>query len=230
MSPNPTHPRPHIPEARPARKPGPLALVTLGFTYTPPTPETRATGTWTPASPAGDVLHYLPAGVELAADRAGIHRQTIRDWIDRGWARLKDADCDGSLEAYAATDPPLESLAYAAFALAVATQETAPVVEAVMTIHRASTTEKDAAITTEQIRAADIMLKRHPRAKAFRPDPRLELTGAGGGPIEVSDRDGAKAALAAAAARLADAVEAKVGEQPDPEERTHDGPDVPPVT
>lgn len=215
---------------RPEGKPGPTSQIVDGFTYTPRGHETRATGTWTPASPAGDVLHYLPAGIELAADRAGVHRQTIRNWIDRGQKLLTDAGCDGSLEAYAATDPPAESLAYVAFALAVARDETSPVVEAVMTIHRASTTTDSDEITVAQIRAADVMLKRHPRAKSFRPDPRLELTGAGGGPIEVSDRDGAKAALAAAAARLADAVEAKVGEQPEPEERTHDGPDVPPVT
>lgn len=215
---------------RPEGKPGPTSQIVDGFTYTPRTPDTRAAGTWTPTSPAGEVLHYLPAGIELAADRAGIHRQTIRNWIDRGQTLLEAANCDGTLEGYAATRPPTESLAYVAFSLAIARQETAPVVEAVMTIHRASTTTDKDTITTEQIRAADVMLKRHPRAKAFRPDPRLELTGAGGGPIEVSDRDGARAALAAAAARLADAVEAKVGEQPEPEERTHDGPDVPPVT
>lgn len=218
------------PTVRPEGKPGPTSQIVAGFTYTPQTPDTRATGTWTPTSPAGEVLHYLPAGIELAADRAGLHRQTIRNWIDRGQTLLAEADCDGSLEGYAATDPPAESLAYVAFSLTVARQETAPVVEAVMTIHRASTTAESDEITVAQIRAADVMLKRHPKAKAFRPDPRLELTGAGGGPIEVSDRDGAKAALAAAAARLADAVEAKVGEPTEPEERTHDGPDVPPVT
>lgn len=227
-----THVVPTSPEgARPAGKPGPLALVAIGFTYTPPTDDdTLGHPLWTDRSPAGRLLKAMPAGLMLATQYAGLHHATVGKWIQRGQDLLAAADCEPSLDSYAATNPPTESLAYVAFTLTYEAREAAPVVEAVLTIQRAATTSDAATVTTEQIRAADVMLKRHPRAKAFRPDPRLELTGAGGGPIEVSDRDGAKAALAAAAARLADAVDAKVGEQPDPEERTHDGPDVPPVT
>lgn len=173
-------------------RPGPLPLVLQGFD--------RATCTWRSKSPALKVLSALRAGAtwELAAATAKVNQATPREWNTRGAEVVKALPDEG---ATLADDVPDETVAYLAFHLEAEAAKIGTVVGALRTIDRAS--------RKGDVRAATEVLKRHPDAKPYRPDPRLELTGPEGGPIPVSVRDKARESLAKMAERLAENAEGK---------------------
>lgn len=172
---------------RAAARPGPLPLVLTGFN--------RATLTWASKSPALKVLSALRAGAtwELAARTAKLNQATPREWNTRGADVLANLPNEG---ATLADDVPDETVAYLAFHLEAEAARVGTVVGALRTIDRAS--------RRGDVRAATEVLKRHPDAKPYRPDPRLELTGPEGGPIPVTVRDEAAAKLGKMADRLAE--------------------------
>lgn len=187
---------------RAAGRPGPLPLVLQGFN--------RATLSWSRGSKPHVVLRALRAGAtwELAARVARLHQATPREWNTRGAEVLAQLPTEG-----ADLDPktPDETVAYLVFHLDAEAAKVGSVMTALHTIARAS--------RQGNVTAATEVLKRHPDAKPYRPDPRLELTGPEGGPIPISVRDEAKAKLEQMAQRLND-NEAATAPTPAPEGET----------
>lgn len=155
-------------------------LVVRGFSYTPPGPsDDEGTASWTPKSPGGRLLAALSIGATWAhaAHYAHLHESTGRTWNDRGQQLLGDHP---SLDEYAATDPDPESLAYAAFAVAAADAMASPVVGALDEIDRAR--------RRGDLKGAVLQLKHLPQASPYRETTRTEVTGAGGGPVDLDVR------------------------------------------
>lgn len=201
---------------RKAARPGPLPLVLKGFH--------RGRLEWDGRCPANIVLAALRAGAtwELAAKTAKLNQATPREWNTRGAEVLASLPDEG---AELADDTPDETVAYLLFHLEAESARVGTVVAALSAIDRAARQTKDQRLA---VTAAELILKRHPDAKPYRPDPRLELTGPEGGPIPVTVRDEAKSKLEQMAARLAEnapaatdtdeAKRATVEEEPTPTE------------
>lgn len=172
---------------RPEGKPGPLPIVARSFQVTK--------GTWKSDSQPALVLSALRAGAtwDLAAKVARLNQATPRDWNARGAEIAQQLDATG-LELD--ESEPTETHAYLAFHRAAEEARATPVVNALMTIDRAT--------RTGNVTAAEIVLKRHPDAKPYRPDTRLELSGPDGGAIPLSVKDEVRSKLEAMAERLAE--------------------------
>jgi hypothetical protein len=198
---------------RVASRPGPLPLVLKGFN--------RRTLEWDGKVPAAIVLAALRAGAtwDLAAKTAKLNQATPREWNTRGAEVLASLPDEG---AELADDVPDETVAYLLFHLEAESARVGTVIAALSAIDRAARQTKDQRLA---VTAAELILKRHPDAKPYRPDPRLELTGPEGGPIPVTLRDEAKAKLEQMAERLAanaagtdSEKRANVPEEPTPNE------------
>lgn len=174
-------------------KPGPISLVARGFTYDP------ATGfaSWSPKSYAAEVLAALSIGatIEHAAGYAKVAQQTPRNWILRGRAAFGGHE---TLEAYAATEPDAESLAYAAFFLASSNAMGSPVVGALDQIDRAR--------RAGEWRAGLALLKILPQARPYTETVKAEISGPDGGPFEVTVEERAQSLADQAALFLAGAA------------------------
>lgn len=191
---------------RTAGRPGPLPVVLRGF-------DRKAVGDpdrtpWGEKAPATVVLAALRAGAtwELAAKVAKLDQATPREWNTRGASILSGFPEEG---ASIADDTPDETVAYLAFHLEAEAARVGTVVSALVMIDRAARNTTDARLA---VQAAEIILKRHPEAKPYRPDPRLEVSGPDGGPIPLSLRDQAKGSLLQAAERMAEAAAALAGQ------------------
>lgn len=184
---------------RAAARPGPLPLVLEGFS--------RKDLRWSPTCRAALVLAALRAGAtwELSARIAKLNQATPREWNTRGQAILAELPHEGC-----ELDPntPDETVAYLAFHLEAEAAKVGTVVQALQTIDRAS--------RMGNVTAATEVLKRHPDAKPYRPDPRLELTGPEGGPIPITVRDEARTKLEGMAKRLAENTAAAEPAEPEP--------------
>lgn len=178
-------------------KHGPAPYVVRGFTWSPPTADTEGIASWPPRSPAGAVLAALAIGAtwEHAAAYARLHADTAPGWNNRGTELLAGHP---SLDAYAATNPTTEDLAMAAFAVAAAEARGAPVVAALESIDRAR--------KAGDLRGAVLQLKHLPQAAPYRETTRHEVTGAGGGPVDLDVRADA----------IREALEALRSEEGDP--------------
>lgn len=158
---------------------GPAPLVLRGFTWTPPTDTTPGTATWAPKSPGAEVLAALAVGASWAhaAHYAHLHEETPSRWNNRGAIALADHD---NLDALHATGPDPETLAYAAFHVAASEARITPVVGALDQIDRAR--------RGGDWKAGAHQLKVLPQARDYRETTRTEVTGAGGGPVDVDVR------------------------------------------
>jgi hypothetical protein len=166
------------PSARAAKKarrprvkgrPGPLPSVLAGYQ--------ENTGRWLASSPAGRVLAALRTGAswEIAAKVAHVAELSPTRWNERG-AEIAAALAEDDTEP--ADDAPLETLAYLHFHQQAQHARVAPVHAAIGTIVTAS--------NDGSVAAADLVLKRHPAAREYRPAETHELTGENGGPLTLS--------------------------------------------
>lgn len=171
-------------------RPGPTPLILIGFD--------RPSLTWQPPRgrnpvppPALVVLGTLRSGGtwDLAARMAKLNQATPREWNARGAQILADLDGESLIPD---DDTPDETAAYLAFHLEAESARAIPIVSAISTIDRAA--------RGGNVTAAEILLKRHPDAKAYRPNPRVEFSGPDGEPVPVEVR--VAGLLAAARARL----------------------------
>lgn len=188
---------------RAAGRPGPLPMILNGFD--------RTTLDWTatrgkPPPVALIVLATLRSGGtwDFAARMAKVHQATIREWNTRGAAILADLDPETTT---LDPDTPDETAAYLAFHLEAEAARIGSVVAALSTIDRAS--------RAGNLTAAEMILKRHPEAKPYRPDPRLELSGPDGDAIPVEVR--VAGLVAAARAFHTDDAPAEDGDEPEVE-------------
>jgi hypothetical protein len=137
----------------------------------------ESTGKWSARSPAALVLAALRTGAswEIAAKIAHVHEVTVYRWNERGEqiaATLAEDDTDP------ADDAPLESCAYLHFYQQAQHAHADPVAAAIGTIVQAS--------NEGNVAAADLVLKRHPAAREFRPSETHELTGKDGSDLTLS--------------------------------------------
>jgi hypothetical protein len=137
----------------------------------------RTKGTWTARSPAQVVLTALATGatMEIAARVAGVTEDTVRRWDSRGAEIAAGLD---ETEADLAASEPDEIHAYLRFHHAAQHAKVQMVSNALGVLNHAQ--------SEGNLNAAEIVLKRHPEARQYRPAETHEVTGKDGDALTLS--------------------------------------------
>ena len=163
---------------------------------------------WTEGSPAARLLAALRIGStwELAGHYARMHEATGREWNSRGAAIMATVD---SLEDLTEQEPDPEQLALAAFHVAALEARNEPTIRALETMTRSAGSDW---------RAADRLIARLPKTREIYAEVhKSEISGPGGGPIELAPAERVAALLERARAQR------EAGALPDREQGDVDG-------